>query len=117
MGGASRCEGALDVNLPDLGWRPVAGNDFNLKMAKGVCAQFNCGSALSATKKAGSERQQWAVQTECGDSSQDVCFDAGSLFISSRVEIKCSGKERNYSKLCFFHFQICDVTNPRWSRP
>ncbi|XP_043976261.1 CD5 antigen-like, partial [Gambusia affinis] len=94
VGEASRCAGRLEMKHQEE-WRPVDAWDRYWKMnsAAVVCAELDCGSAVSARKsEATSERPVWRISSEC--------FKSGSALK------KCLPDDRNsYESLEF----ICSV--------
>ncbi|XP_062417961.1 scavenger receptor cysteine-rich type 1 protein M130-like, partial [Pungitius pungitius] len=71
VGGASRCEGTLEVNQGE--WRPVDGFMWNLKEADVLCRHLDCGSAVSIRdREESSERSVWRIHSDCLQSGSAV---------------------------------------------
>ncbi|XP_043976239.1 scavenger receptor cysteine-rich type 1 protein M130-like, partial [Gambusia affinis] len=67
VGEASRCAGRLEMKRQEE-WRPVDVSYYNWNMnsAAAVCAELDCGSAVSARKsKEDSERPVWGIFSDC----------------------------------------------------
>uniref|UniRef100_A0A3B5Q5M5 SRCR domain-containing protein n=1 Tax=Xiphophorus maculatus TaxID=8083 RepID=A0A3B5Q5M5_XIPMA len=114
VGEASRCAGRLEM-LHQEEWRPVAVWDgyWTLNSASAVCAELDCGSAVSArNSKEASQRPVWRIQSDCLQSGSELKkslpYDGNS---DRSHQLICSGNsELSYLFLfkCFFH-QVPDV--------
>ncbi|XP_043976242.1 scavenger receptor cysteine-rich type 1 protein M130-like [Gambusia affinis] len=114
VGEASRCAGRLEM-LHEKEWRPVDVGFYywNMNSAAAVCAELDCGSAVSArNSKRTSYRPVWEIKSDCFQSGSGIknClpYDTNS---DQSHEFICSGNsELSYLFLlkCFFH-QVPDV--------
>uniref|UniRef100_A0A3B5PR56 SRCR domain-containing protein n=1 Tax=Xiphophorus maculatus TaxID=8083 RepID=A0A3B5PR56_XIPMA len=115
VGEASRCAGRLEM-LHQEEWRPVDVwyRYWNMNLAAAVCAELDCGSAVSArNSKEASERPVWVLQSDCFQSGSALknCLPSDVNSDQSH-EIICSGNsELSYLFLlkCFFH-QVPDAS-------
>ncbi|XP_029980236.1 T-cell differentiation antigen CD6-like [Sphaeramia orbicularis] len=90
VGGASRCHGDLEMKRQDGKWKPVDGTYWYRKLGNRVCAELDCGSAVSVR-----ERMQftvidsWLITSVCDESALSDCFTSDT-FLSSSLELSCS---------------------------
>ncbi|XP_023207047.1 scavenger receptor cysteine-rich type 1 protein M160-like isoform X3 [Xiphophorus maculatus] len=94
VGEASRCAGRLEM-LHQEEWRPVDvwSSYWDMNSAAAVCAELDCGSAVSArNSKEASERPVWGIMSDCFQSGSALknClpYDRNS---DQSHEIICSG--------------------------
>uniref|UniRef100_A0A668A600 SRCR domain-containing protein n=1 Tax=Myripristis murdjan TaxID=586833 RepID=A0A668A600_9TELE len=133
VGGASRCNGTLEMKR--LGeWRPVGvQSELNLKTAAAMCRELDCGSAVSAERRRGSlyrskcstndqnpSRDQNhrhtainflpfdTVTVDKGDnlSPESVRLVNGNSLCSGRVEVK---SDQSWSSVCEADFDQQDA--------
>ncbi|XP_032446902.1 scavenger receptor cysteine-rich type 1 protein M160-like isoform X1 [Xiphophorus hellerii] len=97
VGEASRCAGRLEM-LHQEKWRPVTvwSRYWDMNSVAAVCAELNCGSAVSArNSKESSKRPVWWIYSDCFQSGSSLksClpYDENSVF---RHEIICSDSVR-----------------------
>ncbi|XP_032446824.1 scavenger receptor cysteine-rich type 1 protein M160-like isoform X2 [Xiphophorus hellerii] len=94
VGEASRCAGRLEM-LHQEEWRPVNVWDqyWDMNSAAAVCAELDCGSAVSArTSVEASERPVWGIWSDCFQSGSALknCLPYDEIFHQSH-ELICSG--------------------------
>ncbi|XP_043976062.1 scavenger receptor cysteine-rich type 1 protein M130-like [Gambusia affinis] len=114
VGEASRCAGRLEM-LHQEEWRPAAEwvDYWNMNSVAAVCAELDCGSAVSARKSWKLKKKQvWEISSECFKSGSALknCLPHDENSYESH-EFICSGNsELSYLFLlkCFFH-QVPDV--------
>ncbi|XP_030010358.1 T-cell differentiation antigen CD6-like [Sphaeramia orbicularis] len=51
VGGASRCHGDLEMKRQNGSWKPVDGSYWYRKLGNRVCAELDCGSAVSLRRR------------------------------------------------------------------
>ncbi|XP_054908791.1 scavenger receptor cysteine-rich type 1 protein M130-like [Poeciliopsis prolifica] len=130
VGEASRCAGRLEMFHQEE-WRPVAGYDpyWDMNSVAAVCAELDCGSAVSARKSdESSERPVWRIWSLClqsgsalknclpddGTSDQSlefICSDSvrlvsGTNRCSGRLEVKT---DQSWSSVCENDFDLQDA--------
>uniref|UniRef100_A0A3B3Z157 SRCR domain-containing protein n=1 Tax=Poecilia mexicana TaxID=48701 RepID=A0A3B3Z157_9TELE len=113
VGETSRCAGRLEMKHQE-DWRPVEvwGGYWDKSSAAVVCAELDCGSAVSVRKtKEASERPVWSIFTDClqsGSALRNCLPDNGTS--DESLEFICSGNsELSYFCVlkCFFiRFQM-----------
>ncbi|XP_062418016.1 scavenger receptor cysteine-rich type 1 protein M130-like, partial [Pungitius pungitius] len=90
VGGASRCEGTLEVKYQGE-WRPVDYDGMNLKEADVLCRDLDCGSAVSIRhREESSERSVWGIDSDCVQSGSALRECITSTYSSSIVDLTCS---------------------------
>ncbi|XP_014829962.1 PREDICTED: scavenger receptor cysteine-rich type 1 protein M130-like, partial [Poecilia mexicana] len=113
VGETSRCAGRLEMKHQE-DWRPVEVESryWNKNSAAVVCAELDCGSAVSArNSEEASERPVWGIFTDCLKSGSALrnCLPGDGTSYQS-LEFICSGKsELSYFCVlkCFFiRFQM-----------
>ncbi|XP_043976263.1 scavenger receptor cysteine-rich type 1 protein M130-like, partial [Gambusia affinis] len=97
VGEASRCAGRLEM-LHQEEWRPVDVwyRYWNMNSAAAVCAELDCGSAVSARKsKEASYRPVWEIKFDCLQSGSALMnylpYDGNS---DQSLEFICSEREQ-----------------------
>ncbi|XP_067451805.1 uncharacterized protein [Thunnus thynnus] len=89
VGGASRCEGTLEVKLGE--WRPVHDFYWSPKIAAVACTELDCGSAVSSgNRKEPSERSVWRINRDCVESGSSLRDCVTSRSYSSIMKLICS---------------------------
>ena len=95
MGGASNCNGILEMKHRGE-WRPVlAWFDWNRMSSSVVCRQLNCGAAVSTELNSSSKRERgWMIPSSCvgSESSLMECGPVKSYDSNLTLKINCSGK-------------------------
>ncbi|XP_027855215.1 scavenger receptor cysteine-rich type 1 protein M160-like isoform X5 [Xiphophorus couchianus] len=130
VGEASRCAGRLE-KIHQKEWRPVAVMDsyWNMNLAAAVCAELDCGSAVSArNSEEASERPVWWIRSDCLQSGSElknclvfyensdqsleiICSDSvklvqGTNRCSGRLEVKTN---QSWSSVCEKDFDLQDA--------
>ncbi|XP_032446908.1 scavenger receptor cysteine-rich type 1 protein M160-like isoform X2 [Xiphophorus hellerii] len=130
VGEASRCAGRLEMKYQEE-WRPVAVWDryWDMNSAAAVCAELDCGSAVSArNSEEASERPVWWIRSDClqsgsalknclpDDENSDrshqlICSDSvrlvqGTNRCSGRLEVKTN---QSWSSVCEKDFDLQDA--------
>ncbi|XP_032446826.1 scavenger receptor cysteine-rich type 1 protein M160-like isoform X4 [Xiphophorus hellerii] len=130
VGEASRCAGRLEM-LYQEEWRPVDvySSYWNMNSVAAVCAELDCGSAVSARdSKEASKRPVWGIWSDCfqsgselknclpydenGDRSHEIiCSDSvrlvqGTNRCSGRLEVKT---DQSWSSVCEKDFDLQDA--------
>ncbi|XP_027855238.1 scavenger receptor cysteine-rich type 1 protein M130-like isoform X3 [Xiphophorus couchianus] len=136
VGEASRCAGRLEM-LHQEEWRPVDVMDgyWNMNSAAAVCAELDCGSAVSARKsKEASERPVWWIRFDCFQSGSALknClpYDGNSdwsleiicsgllveplIFLSSSTDGVSTGRKQGSELLIGSHFSIICSIRPQY---
>ncbi|XP_029993556.1 scavenger receptor cysteine-rich type 1 protein M160-like [Sphaeramia orbicularis] len=91
VGGASRCHGDLEMKRQDGNWKPVDGLYWYRKSGNRVCAELDCGSAVSLRNRdTGSLTDNWRISRICDESELNDCFRSDIYFRTS-LELNCSG--------------------------
>ncbi|XP_029923364.1 scavenger receptor cysteine-rich type 1 protein M160-like [Myripristis murdjan] len=118
VGGASRCNGTLEIKQQGE-WRPVTQRDkWNLKAAAALCRELDCGSVVSAKlKRLSSNRPLWTFQSPCLESGSILrdCVSTSSLSSPLSLEITCSESVRlvNGNSLCSGRVEV--KSDQSWS--
>ncbi|XP_028429718.1 scavenger receptor cysteine-rich type 1 protein M130-like [Perca flavescens] len=89
VGGASRCDGTLEMKHRDE-WKPAAAWRPNLRLAGAVCEELGCGFALSIKQQNQIPRESWGITSDCNASSLLKCFK-DFKYSTTTIEITCSG--------------------------
>ncbi|XP_023207055.1 scavenger receptor cysteine-rich type 1 protein M130-like [Xiphophorus maculatus] len=94
VGEASRCAGRLEM-IHQKEWRPVAVwySYWDMNSAAAVCAELDCGSAVSArNSEEASERPVWRIKSDCFQSGSALknCLPHDAINDQSH-EFICSG--------------------------
>uniref|UniRef100_A0A8C6TPT7 SRCR domain-containing protein n=1 Tax=Neogobius melanostomus TaxID=47308 RepID=A0A8C6TPT7_9GOBI len=128
VGGASHCEGELQVKHLNR-WREVYIEDFLLLTAAGVCQRLHCGSAISHERKDRSSHSAVKLDADCLQSSSSlslcvrdedfssdryysiICSDSvrllhGSSQCSGSLEVKMN---QSWTLVCAEDFDLKDV--------
>uniref|UniRef100_A0A672YHQ3 SRCR domain-containing protein n=1 Tax=Sphaeramia orbicularis TaxID=375764 RepID=A0A672YHQ3_9TELE len=117
VGGASRCHGDLEMKQKDGNWKPVEGLYWYRKLGNRVCAELNCGSAVSVRdRNTGSERDNWWIRSDCDESELRDCFRSES-FVFSSLELNCSDSVRlvHGSSVCSGRLEVHSPQSRSWS--
>ncbi|KAM8913790.1 scavenger receptor cysteine-rich type 1 protein M130-like isoform 2-T2 [Spinachia spinachia] len=111
VGGASRCEGTLEVKHQGE-WRPLAYNDITLKSAVGFCRDLLCQYAVSSEPRVeSSARPTWRLKLECVDSGSSVRECLTSFYSSSILDLVCSEPAHQGSYSCVYHVSMHHFTS------
>ncbi|XP_039464975.1 scavenger receptor cysteine-rich type 1 protein M130-like isoform X2 [Oreochromis aureus] len=119
VGGASRCEGTLELNYLSE-WRPVRDYRWDREAAAAVCKHLDCGSAVSVGSRKRSVTSITSLPSVWRISGD--CFSGSALrhcirkWISTSVlHVTCSDSVRllNGSSLCSGRLQV--KSNQSWS--
>ncbi|XP_039638592.1 scavenger receptor cysteine-rich type 1 protein M130-like isoform X2 [Perca fluviatilis] len=127
VGGASRCDGTLEMKHRDE-WKPVADWSQNLRLAGVVCGELGCGFALSLRRQNQIPRESWGITSDCNASSLLKCFTDftysfttteitcsdsqtvrlvnGTSFCSGRLEVKSTQSTQSWSSVCEDDFDL-----------
>ncbi|XP_023207452.1 scavenger receptor cysteine-rich type 1 protein M130-like [Xiphophorus maculatus] len=130
VGEASRCAGRLEL-LHQKEWRPVAVwySYWDMNSAAAVCAELDCGSAVSVRKsEEASWRPVWRIRSDCLQSGsalknclpddgynyqshEIICLDSvrlvqGTNRCSGRLEVKT---DQSWSSVCEKDFDLQDA--------
>ncbi|XP_062274515.1 scavenger receptor cysteine-rich type 1 protein M130-like [Scomber scombrus] len=108
VGGASRCEGTLEVKHGE--WRPVMSDYFwTLKEAAVACRELDCGFAVSTgSRDESSDRPLWWIHPYCLQSGSALRECASSRSSFSIMELTCSDSVRlvNGTSLCSGRLEV-----------
>uniref|UniRef100_A0A3B5L2X1 SRCR domain-containing protein n=1 Tax=Xiphophorus couchianus TaxID=32473 RepID=A0A3B5L2X1_9TELE len=86
VGGASRCEGTLDLKLGR--WKPVKASGWTVREAAAACRELDCGSVVSmGTRNDSSVRQVWEIEISCLKSGYPLRQCASASLLSSHLQI------------------------------
>ncbi|KAG7229527.1 hypothetical protein INR49_031951 [Caranx melampygus] len=129
VGGASRCEGTLQVK--QRVWRPVKSDDWTLKDAAIACSELDCGSAVQIRQGKSSEQFIWVIRSDCvqsgstlrecssldfsqSDSLEITCLESvrlmnGTSLCSGRLEVKFKQSNQWWSSVCEADFDQQDA--------
>ncbi|MED6255788.1 hypothetical protein ATANTOWER_015062 [Ataeniobius toweri] len=91
VGGASHCEGILEVKLGT--WRPVNALGWTMQEAAAACGELDCGSVVSMeTRIDYSVRPVWEIQLSCFKSGSPLreCASLSSSQSCSVLELVCT---------------------------
>ncbi|MEQ2249533.1 hypothetical protein ILYODFUR_030316 [Ilyodon furcidens] len=91
VGGASRCEGILEVKLGT--WRPVNALGWTMQEGAAACGELDCGSVVSMeTRIDYSVRPVWEIQLSCFKSGSPLreCASLSSSQSCSVLELVCT---------------------------
>ncbi|XP_014887868.1 scavenger receptor cysteine-rich type 1 protein M130-like [Poecilia latipinna] len=130
VGETSRCAGRLEMKHQE-DWRPVAvwGGYWDMNSAAVVCAELDCGSAVSARySEEASKRPVWEIKSDClksgsalrnclpddetsDESHELICSDSvrlvqGTNRCSGRLEVKTN---QSWSSVCEKDFDLQDA--------
>uniref|UniRef100_A0A673CLI5 SRCR domain-containing protein n=1 Tax=Sphaeramia orbicularis TaxID=375764 RepID=A0A673CLI5_9TELE len=117
VGGASRCHGDLEMKQKDGNWKPVEGLYWYRKLGNRVCAELNCGSAVSVRyRDTDSEIDNWWIRSDCDESELRDCFRSES-FVFSSLELNCSDSVRlvHGSSVCSGRLEVHSPQSRSWS--
>uniref|UniRef100_A0AAV2K0A9 Longin domain-containing protein n=1 Tax=Knipowitschia caucasica TaxID=637954 RepID=A0AAV2K0A9_KNICA len=94
-GGASRCQGEVQLQRPGLDWTPLGpGSDYYdyvpLEFGSRVCSELDCGSALSLEEKTVQERKAVKVKGDCDEPELIDCFDKETSDSDRSLHLNCS---------------------------
>ena len=91
MGGASRCEGELEIKNQGE-WRPLTEDYWTLKEAAVVCRELDCGSAVSIETKEFMYRNTWSIESDCSSHISALKDCLTSSYSHYTLFITCLGK-------------------------
>uniref|UniRef100_A0A673B3J3 SRCR domain-containing protein n=1 Tax=Sphaeramia orbicularis TaxID=375764 RepID=A0A673B3J3_9TELE len=101
----------------DGNWKPVEGFYWYRKLGNRVCAELDCGSAVSVkTRVTSSDTDNWSVRPDCDEPELSDCFTpATSLYTS--LELNCSDSVRlvHGSSLCSGRLEVRSNQSKSWS--
>ncbi|XP_029981829.1 CD5 antigen-like [Sphaeramia orbicularis] len=84
VGGASRCHGHLEIKQQDGYWKPVEGLYWYRKLGNRVCAELDCGSAVSLRRRYPySVTDCWWIRSDCDEPALRDCFTSETFSIHS----------------------------------
>uniref|UniRef100_A0AAV2L667 SRCR domain-containing protein n=1 Tax=Knipowitschia caucasica TaxID=637954 RepID=A0AAV2L667_KNICA len=114
-GGASRCQGEVQLQRPGLDWTPLGPDYYDyvpLEFGSRVCSELDCGSALSLSveRKPTPERKAVKVKGDCDEPELIDCFDKETSDSDQSLHLNCSDSVRlvGGSGLCSGSLQIWD---------
>ncbi|XP_034723705.1 scavenger receptor cysteine-rich type 1 protein M130-like [Etheostoma cragini] len=130
VGGASRCDGTLEMKHRDE-WKPVTGGSPSLGLAARVCGELGCGLALSIRRQNQIPKEAWEITSDCNASSLLKCFKEftysinimeitcsdsqtarlvnGTSLCSGRLEVKYTQSTQSWSSVCEEDFDLQDA--------
>ncbi|XP_039471065.1 scavenger receptor cysteine-rich type 1 protein M130-like [Oreochromis aureus] len=115
VGGASRCEGTLEVkNLGE--WRSVHDSHWTLRDAVVLCEHLDCGFPVSLQRsQESSMKSVWRIKPDCVQSGTPLGECATSDYDISILNLACSHSVRllNGSSLCSGRLEV--KSNQSWS--
>uniref|UniRef100_A0A673BW49 SRCR domain-containing protein n=1 Tax=Sphaeramia orbicularis TaxID=375764 RepID=A0A673BW49_9TELE len=117
VGGASRCHGDLEMKRHDGIWEPVEGLYWYRKLGNRVCAELDCGSAVSVRRRdTGLDIDSWWITSDCDESALRDCFRSGTR-LSSFLELSCSDSVRlvHGSSVCSGRLEVRSNQSRSWS--
>uniref|UniRef100_A0A672Z455 SRCR domain-containing protein n=1 Tax=Sphaeramia orbicularis TaxID=375764 RepID=A0A672Z455_9TELE len=105
----------------DGDWKPVDGLTWYRKLGNRVCAELDCGSAVSVTgrqTRSGREkdRDSWWIRPDCDEPSLSDCFTSKTRLLSF-LELSCSDSVRlvHGSSLCSGRLEVRSNQSRSWS--
>ncbi|XP_030005973.1 scavenger receptor cysteine-rich type 1 protein M130-like [Sphaeramia orbicularis] len=108
VGGGTHCAGKLQMRQQAEDWKPVDGFYWTLKLANTVCAELDCGSAVSVRSLSVETlvTDVWEIRPNC-ESSLWSCFTTGK-YPSLVLQMTCSDSVRlvNGSSLCSGRLEV-----------
>ncbi|XP_055022119.1 scavenger receptor cysteine-rich type 1 protein M130-like [Boleophthalmus pectinirostris] len=109
VGGASRCEGEVELQRPDLNWTTVGISYMTLGFGARLCSALDCGTVVSVGLNSGLEREVVMGDRYCEETSLMQCFTTG-FHSDSSLRLQCSDSVRLVSGfgLCSGSVQIWD---------
>uniref|UniRef100_A0A673A7H6 SRCR domain-containing protein n=1 Tax=Sphaeramia orbicularis TaxID=375764 RepID=A0A673A7H6_9TELE len=117
VGGASRCHGDLEMKRQDGNWKPVEGFNWYRKLGNRVCAELDCGSAVSVRDRwTRSSIDNWRIRSDCVESELRNCFTS-ETYLSSFLELNCSDSVRlvQGSSVCSGRLEVRSNQSRSWS--
>uniref|UniRef100_A0A672YES2 SRCR domain-containing protein n=1 Tax=Sphaeramia orbicularis TaxID=375764 RepID=A0A672YES2_9TELE len=126
VGGASHCHGDLEMKRQKGNWKPGDGIYWYRKIGNRVCAELDCGSAVSLRgRDTDSDIDNWFMRSVCDESALSDCFISktrlysflkltcsdsvrlvhGSSVCSGRLEVR-SNQSRSWSSVCEGHLDL-----------
>ncbi|CAL9698349.1 unnamed protein product [Knipowitschia caucasica] len=110
-GGASRCQGEVQLQRPGLDWTPLGPDYYDyvpLEFGSRVCSELDCGSALSLSveRKPTPERKAVKVKGDCDEPELIDCFDKETSDSDQSLHLNCSGQTHSPFHTNIYHFTI-----------
>uniref|UniRef100_A0A673A8Y9 SRCR domain-containing protein n=2 Tax=Sphaeramia orbicularis TaxID=375764 RepID=A0A673A8Y9_9TELE len=101
----------------DGNWKPVEGYNWYRKIGNRVCAELDCGSAVSLRDRwTGSQIDSWRISSHCDESKLSDCFTSDTVIYSS-LELNCSDSVRlvHGSSVCSGRLEVRSNQSRSWS--
>uniref|UniRef100_A0A672YKT9 SRCR domain-containing protein n=1 Tax=Sphaeramia orbicularis TaxID=375764 RepID=A0A672YKT9_9TELE len=101
----------------DGNWKPVEGLTWYRKLGNRVCAELDCGSAVSERRRdIGSVIDNWSFRSICVESALSDCFRSETRLYSF-LELNCSDSVRlvHGSSLCSGRLEVQSSQSRSWS--
>uniref|UniRef100_A0A672YF09 SRCR domain-containing protein n=1 Tax=Sphaeramia orbicularis TaxID=375764 RepID=A0A672YF09_9TELE len=101
----------------DGNWKPVEGYHWYRKLGNRVCAELDCGSAVSVRRRdTVLDLDNWWIRSDCDESELSDCFTSETS-LSSFLELNCSDSVRlvNGSSVCSGRLKVRSNQSRSWS--
>uniref|UniRef100_A0A672Y5W6 SRCR domain-containing protein n=1 Tax=Sphaeramia orbicularis TaxID=375764 RepID=A0A672Y5W6_9TELE len=101
----------------DGNWKPVNGLNWYRKLGNRVCAELDCGSAVSVRRRwTGSDIDSWRIRSDCDESALSDCFRFRTS-LSSSLELSCSDSVKlvHGSSVCSGRLEVRSNQSRSWS--
>ncbi|CAL9699732.1 unnamed protein product [Knipowitschia caucasica] len=109
-GGASRCQGEVQLQRPGLDWTPLVPfyyyESVHLEFGSRVCSELDCGSALSLERKTVQKQKAVEVKEDCDEPELIDCFDKETSDSDQSLHLNCSGQTHSPFHTNIYHFTI-----------